>query len=437
MSVEVPISLKRLVRLVMRGFYSIEHILVIDMLIRKICMKEDEIVDLLKFERKHLRTVIQQLKNDKILKSRLRVETGSDGKATRQNYYYIAYQVFVNVVKYKLDHMRRKIETEERDNTSRASFICVQCKKTFNDLEADRLCDLTTGEFRCSYCGDIVEEDPNVLPKADSRLILARFNEQIEPLYILLKEVEDLKLPQDLLEPEPAEPSSSIKNESNLDSGQDPFGSRQWKDSDRNRGINTDYENRLFNEQSMTVKIENVDGSVSGLDSMGNLEVKEEKVKVRKEQPAWLTESTIFESSPNLNITSNSSTDLINTSIKDKFNFTTAGLSDDSLSSSKEILEALLIHEKQHENSSAAFGLDGSDKNSVFGIDSSLKKHNDDIIMDSDDEDIENTDIPLVHVGEKRFALDEIDDDIVTRMTHFERESYIRLTQEIYSHLYE
>ena len=32
------------------------------------------------------------------------------------------YKVFVNIVKYKLDHMRKKMETEERDATSRSSF---------------------------------------------------------------------------------------------------------------------------------------------------------------------------------------------------------------------------------------------------------------------------------------------------------------------------
>lgn len=44
-------------------------------------------------------------------------------------------QTFVNVVKYKLDVMRKKMETEERRATSRASFICHNCCKTFTDLE--------------------------------------------------------------------------------------------------------------------------------------------------------------------------------------------------------------------------------------------------------------------------------------------------------------
>lgn len=34
---------------------------------------------------------------------------------------------------------------------------------------------------------------------------MARFNEQIEPIYVLLRETEDVNLSHDLLEPEPSE----------------------------------------------------------------------------------------------------------------------------------------------------------------------------------------------------------------------------------------
>lgn len=205
MLTEVPSSLKKLVRLAIRGFYSTEHVIVVDMLIRNPCVKEDDLADLLKLEKKQLRAVMAQLKSDRFVKVRLRMETGSDGKATRQNYYYINYKVFVNVVKYKLDHMRRKIETEERDSTSRASFRCTGCSKSFTDLEADRLLDFASGQFRCSYCSEPVEEDQGALPRQDSRLLLARFNDQIQPLYTLLRELDDVRLAPQLLEPEPTD----------------------------------------------------------------------------------------------------------------------------------------------------------------------------------------------------------------------------------------
>ena len=67
---EVPSSLKQLARLVVRGFYDIEYSLIVDMLVRWWysrpllfdysivrfpCMREDDLCDLLRFDKKVLR----------------------------------------------------------------------------------------------------------------------------------------------------------------------------------------------------------------------------------------------------------------------------------------------------------------------------------------------------------------------------------------------
>jgi transposase-like protein len=54
----------------------------------------------------------------------------------------------VNIVKYKLDWMQKKMETSERDATNRSSFKCSGCQKNFTDLEADQLLDMYTGELK-------------------------------------------------------------------------------------------------------------------------------------------------------------------------------------------------------------------------------------------------------------------------------------------------
>ena len=61
------------------------------------------------------------------------------------------------------------------------------------DLEADQLFDPMSGEFKCTFCGSSVDEDEAAMPKKDSRLLLAKFNEQMEKLYDLLRTVEDIK----------------------------------------------------------------------------------------------------------------------------------------------------------------------------------------------------------------------------------------------------
>ncbi|XP_056435454.1 general transcription factor IIE subunit 1 [Gadus chalcogrammus] len=202
---EVPAALKRLAKQVVRGFYGMDHALALDVLIRNPCVREEDMLELLKFDRKQLRSVLNTLKGDKFVKCRMRVETAPDGKTTRHNYYFINYRLLVNVVKYKLDHIRRRIETDERDSTNRASFRCPCCFSVFTDLEANQLFDPMTGTFHCTFCQTEVEEDESAVPKKDARTQVARFNEQIEPIYVLLRETENVNLSQDLLEPEPSE----------------------------------------------------------------------------------------------------------------------------------------------------------------------------------------------------------------------------------------
>ena len=77
------------------------------------------VLELLKFDRKMLRARISTLKSDKFLQVKQRIETDEEGKVVKMNCYYINFKIFVNIVKYKLDLMRKKMETSERDATSR------------------------------------------------------------------------------------------------------------------------------------------------------------------------------------------------------------------------------------------------------------------------------------------------------------------------------
>ncbi|XP_015913439.1 general transcription factor IIE subunit 1 [Parasteatoda tepidariorum] len=411
---EVPTALKRLVRLVMRGFYSVEHAILMDMLIRNPCMKEDDLVELLRFDRKQLRTLIAQLKSDRFVKIRLRIETGADGKATRQNYYYINYKIFVNVLKYKLDHMRRKIETEERDSTSRASFKCTVCSKTFTDLEADMLFDFSTNEFRCSFCDAPVQEDESALPTTDSRLMLAKFNEQIEPLYSLLREVDDIKLAPEILEPEPTD-MSQIKRDASTNKSSRPNQSLNdnhgvWSgDATRNKSYD------FGNNQGITVNF-NAENTAAT------------KVQEKKEQPIWMVESTV------------------KAEAKDTSDFAwgqerVPGHTVDSSPFVKQddIMEALLAHERKgnaeqkivipgqhnHEESSS-----GSDENSKTMQSSFAEPEIGEMESDEDDN-------LMVTVGDHKYPLNEVTEELISRMTADEKEAYIRLTQDLYASIYE
>lgn len=52
--------------------------------------------------------------------------------------------------------------------------------------------------------------------------------------------------------------------------------------------------------------------------------------------------------------------------------------------------------------------------------------------MEDDDDDV-----PMVNVGDKSIPLHEITEDIIAKMTASEKEVYIKLMQEAYSNIYE
>ncbi|CAK9802480.1 General transcription factor IIE subunit 1 [Anthophora quadrimaculata] len=410
---EVPSSLKQLARLVVRGFYTIEDALIVDMLVRNPCMKEDDICELLKFERKMLRARISTLRNDKFIQVRLKMETGSDGKAQKVNYYFINYKTFVNVVKYKLDLMRKRMETEERDATSRASFKCTNCLKTFTDLEADQLFDMTTGEFRCTYCREVVEEDQSALPKKDSRLLLAKFNEQLEPLYILLREVEGIKLAPEILEPEPVD-INTIKGIDTRKSSSLRAPGEQWSgEATRSSGF-------MVEDTRVDVTI-------------GDDSVDDNAANRRKERPIWMMESTV--------INSDSQTDGVNTqeNILDKAAATATNITSTNNKQGEDIMSVLLAHEKKGGTNSAAA------IKSVLPQESSDSSDNEEVAemqtidtgevetMDSEDEDL----VPTVTVAGKTVAIADVNDALIAEMTPVEKEAYIQAYQEYYSHMYD
>lgn len=117
-----------------------------------------------------------------------------------------------------------------------------------------------------------MEEDGSALPKKDSRLLLAKFNEQLQPLYDLLREVEDIKLSPECLEPEPVDIDSirGTNKQSNRAVGNN--GNEQWSgEATRNQGF--------------AVEETRVDVTIGGTNTV-------EAIKT-KDRPIWMTESTI------------------------------------------------------------------------------------------------------------------------------------------------
>ncbi|XP_028937253.1 general transcription factor IIE subunit 1 [Ornithorhynchus anatinus] len=433
---EVPAALKRLAKYVVRGFYGLEHALALDILIRNPCVKEEDMLELLKFDRKQLRAVLNTLKGDKFIKCRMRVETAADGKTTRHNYYFINYRLLVNVVKYKLDHMRRRIETDERDSTNRASFKCPVCFSTFTDLEANQLFDPMTGTFRCTFCETEVEEDESAMPKKDARTLVARFNEQIEPIYVLLRETEDVNLAYEILEPEPAEIPAlkQSKERAAAAAGAPSLAGGPPREAWATRGPSY--------EDLYTQKV------IISMDDREDVHRAAAEGKPPRERPVWLRESTVQGAYDHEDGADGA---LGVAGFQDRAEG--RGAPDDN----EEVMRALLIHEKKTPSAAAGSAGAAAPRGPGRGSDSDSETSESDEESppprpaafpaalpgrdgDGDEDEFEEVaDDPVVTVAGRPFSYGEVSQqpELVAQMTPEEKEAYITMGQRMFEDMYE
>lgn len=226
-------------------------------------------------------------------------------------------------------------------------------------MQADQLFDYITGEFRCTYCREIVEEDQSALPKKDSRLMLAKFNEQLEPLYVLLREVEGIRLAPEVLEPEPVDISAL----------------RGVPAASRPRALDgLAWSGEATRGQGFTVEEARVDVTI-GEDSTTS------DAPARKERPIWMMESTVGPTAEPPGPGDTPQTDAL---------LDAAAASTQTNVKSDDIMSVLLAHEKKANSSNAALralpSANDSDSNSddlnVHDNHEDIGKHNKLIIVD-------------------------------------------------------
>lgn len=251
---------------------------------------------------------------------------------------------------------------------------------------------------------------------------------------MLLKEIEDIRLPDELIDPQ-----LEINNQQQAasTSSQDVNSQgRNWRQSD-NFAIN--HYNNIYGQNNFVVKIEDVDSVDSGSS------VKEEVIK--KEQPIWMKRSTVTGDSMQTNGDSTQSVGVMTKNMRQSSStksHTSINSNGNESEHSKEILETLLMHEKQENglsssaSAAAAISIDHHDNGYAKSDinDYEMTNNEEDDFMSDVEDDTENQ-IPKIKVGDKLYSIDEIDDHIISLMSPTEKQDYIKLSQQIYSHLYD
>ncbi|KAI6214097.1 Transcription initiation factor IIE subunit alpha [Aphelenchoides besseyi] len=230
---EIPDRLKILSLCLVKSFYGPQHYVLLDFVQRNVCVKEDQIREILKIEHRLLRTLIVTLKVDKFIKERTIAEE-NEGRSRKVNYYHVNYKAILNVTKYKIDRMRQKIESHEQDNVRKASYICTGCQKHYDALEIGTIYDPTTQELTCWQCNGKVVADKTAGPTEETRSSLAKFNEQMSGIFSMLKEMDGVRFARHILEP-PITLSNAVKTQDADNKRVLQVGERMFSTAERGR----------------------------------------------------------------------------------------------------------------------------------------------------------------------------------------------------------
>ena len=137
-----------LVSTIARAFYSDTFVVILEALIHEKFIIEEEIGPRLKLSAKEVRKITTQLEREMMIQWE---NVPIDGNNSFIKCYYIDYQLFTDVVRYRMHLMQKEIISEERMELNGVFYECPTCAEKYSSLEAQRL---LSGDhkFICSHC---------------------------------------------------------------------------------------------------------------------------------------------------------------------------------------------------------------------------------------------------------------------------------------------
>lgn len=199
---EIPEALNTILLMVVKNFFSSEHFIIVYHIMRAQCIREENLKARIQFDQKMLRQLLASLKAEKLVKERTITQKNENNRTVSIIFYYINYRAVLNVVRYKIDHMRQKLESREQMDTNRAHYRCGACQSSYDMLEINRILDAESGRLICWRCHGDVLADETVVPSRTTRTAVARFNEQMTPLFSHICALNGIQLAPHLLEPD-------------------------------------------------------------------------------------------------------------------------------------------------------------------------------------------------------------------------------------------
>ena len=114
------ILVEKLVKTVTRAFYSDTVVVVMDALLREKFIREEEMGPRLRLKEKDWRKVINQMEEELLINS----EKVLMEDMRQPSVYYIDYQMFVDVVRYRIYLMRKKVNSAQSQEIAEVKYKC-------------------------------------------------------------------------------------------------------------------------------------------------------------------------------------------------------------------------------------------------------------------------------------------------------------------------
>nr|XP_011464246.1 PREDICTED: general transcription factor IIE subunit 1-like [Fragaria vesca subsp. vesca] len=200
-------------------------VVVLDALSRRQWVREEDLAKDLKLHPKQLRWVLQFLMEERLVIREHRKETAKgvkifsaavaatangqqhrkegDEKTKLQTHSYccLDYAQIYDVVRYRLHLLKKELKNELERKHTVEEYVCHNCRKRYNALDALQLVSMEDEYFHCEICNGILVAENGKLDSQnttgrDCKAMLQNMEVQLKPLMEQINRIKDLPFPE-------------------------------------------------------------------------------------------------------------------------------------------------------------------------------------------------------------------------------------------------
>lgn len=189
MAAEYESTMRKLIKTVVRTFYEPCHVVICDILLDSMLLSDNEFCSKMKMLNREFNKLIIKLKEERLVRSEIKMETKEDNKQYLRNVYFFDYAEVKDIVKYKIFQMTKSLEVQK--NSDDEAFYCKTCDKSFSALDAQAC--IINFVFKCIFCkNDLIV---NTKGHDENEVDLKELLLSLSDIILLLKETDKYSIP--------------------------------------------------------------------------------------------------------------------------------------------------------------------------------------------------------------------------------------------------